>query len=284
MHFGDAAHVHHIRLHNIHRPPADIVLELIPGTQVLTPGNRHRQRALHLQIALHISGVDRLLEPEDVECNQLTPDTHRGRGVVGLIGVHHQEDIRTNRLADGGHTAHVLCQGKSADLRLHARKAQLHVHAGLVQQPLRIRPAVGGCRDALFRIVEAGRVDGDALPHASAEERRDRQPACFSSDVPQRDVDRADGAAADPDGVVAIVERLEHPLPQPVALHRVRAQQQGRKPLVDQSRRRAAQPLPPADNAVVASQLHQPDIAPVLPALGPAKSRLDRRFKQKSFD
>ena len=142
--------------------------------------------------------------------------------------------------------------------------------------------ALGG--KGFLCIVETGGVDGDAVAHFSAEERADGQPALFAGDVPEGGVDCADGAAADAAGDVAIVENVEHLLPQPVALHRVCAQQQGCELLVDNLRGGAGQTLSPADNSIVGDKFDQAYLAFVGPALGPAKAGLDGGFKEKGLD
>ena len=107
-HLCYAADVDHVRLSNVVRAPRQELGELVPRAQVLATGDCHWQRRLDLQVAFYILRVHRLLEPDQVVLLQASTYADRAGGVVRLVGIDHQLDVRPDRLAQRGDPLHVL--------------------------------------------------------------------------------------------------------------------------------------------------------------------------------
>ena len=52
-------------------------------------------------------------------------------GVVSLVGVHHQLDVRADGMSQGGDSLNILVHRQAADLGFHTFEASIHVACGL---------------------------------------------------------------------------------------------------------------------------------------------------------
>ena len=162
LHLAEAATGAEIRLENVHRSAVDQLSEAVPGVLALAPRNEHRCVSLYLQVPVQILGRDRLLEPVHVVGLHGPGQADRLRRVVGVVGIHHQEQVGADRLPDGPDVRQVGSE-VVAHLELHAAEARLLVAQRLLHQRSR------NARHAL-RLVQAGGVHPRLVPIRSAEQ------------------------------------------------------------------------------------------------------------------
>ena len=180
-----------------------------------------------------VVGVERLLDPDQVELLQRPADAQRGRPVPLLVGVHHERHAVAQVLAHRARPARrSIARVRLADLDLDAADAAVERRRGVLQHLLdrRVQEAAGG-------VVAAHRVA------VGAEQLGQRQARALGLQVPQRDVDRGDRlgrrARCGPTDAPA-QSSLVHSLRDVV---RVLADQVGRDLLGMRVLRRAAGPL-----------------------------------------
>src|SRR5207249_10388627 len=140
-------------------------------------------------VALEVVGVERLLQPGEVERLELPRAPDRGRGVPAQPRVHHQLEVLAQALAGGPDV------GEVALLALpHRPPTELHgPEGGCCSAALRNGLAGQLAGDALSlrgRVAEQdGGVSAERLAEAAAEELVDRPPGRLAGDVPQGDFD-----------------------------------------------------------------------------------------------
>src|SRR5215204_2249544 len=100
----------------------DEAAEAEAGERALAAGDRDRRAGLDLAIAAVVLRRDRLLEPADVEVLDGARVAQRVDGVVGVVGIDHQPDLRADLVAQRACQADVLADAP-ADLELHRREA-----------------------------------------------------------------------------------------------------------------------------------------------------------------
>ena len=154
------------------------------------------------------------------ELGEAVGDAERRRGREAVVGLDHQVDVGSDRVADRPHdvdrevlVAAVLDPpGGPERVELHRRVAARDDLAGLagdgLGRPLGPVPAVG--------------VDADPVADLAAEQRVDRLPGRLADDVPARDLDRGDGRHVD---LAAVgVDVADHPLEERLDVVRVDAE------------------------------------------------------------
>src|ERR1700730_10869275 len=138
-----------------------------------------------------------------------------GNDIVGMIGVNHEPDIRTDGLAHRPCRSLVLVDTE-ADLELHRLKTFFTVPGGLFGKV--------NLRIACLAPVESGRIAIHFGSHRSAHQAMNRLPEIFALEVPKRDIDAAQ--ALDDHSLLAVLAEASVDLvPQPHAPHGVLAQE-----------------------------------------------------------
>ena len=218
---------------------------------MLAARDRHAPIGLELGVAVQLVRHHRLLQPAQVE--GLEPREH-ALGVVqrpAHVGVGHDVDPVAHRFADGAHQVQVPLDARGP---VHGppAEAQLHGLVAFLLVALRLRGQL------LERhAVQAARIDRDARLGAAAQQAVDGLPGRLAEQVPERDVERADGDHADP--LATEGHRLAvHELPEELQVPRVGPQQERLQVDVDHLLRDAGGEgcVADADEAVVAHDLH----------------------------
>src|SRR5215207_6142155 len=130
----EAAGGAHVRLYDVHRLADNLVAKAPAGEIVLAAGHRHVERPRHLDIAVDVFGRDRFLEPVDVELFELAAEPDRVRHREAMIGIDHQPDVRTDRLAHRRDALMIARNGAQSDLHLDGAKSALDVAFGLLDR------------------------------------------------------------------------------------------------------------------------------------------------------
>src|SRR5262245_16771747 len=182
---GDAARRANVRLHDVHGLARDRLAKTPAGELVLAAGDRHVERLRDLHVAVDVFRRYRLLEPFDVELLQAAAKPDGGRHAEAVIGIDHELDVVADCLAHREHALVVAPDGAEADLHLDRLEAVLHVALGFLD----------GLRHQAVHVgeIEAGRVGMDLGAEGATDQLVDRLAARLADDVPQRDVDAADG-------------------------------------------------------------------------------------------
>ena len=119
-------------------------------------------------VAFEVVGVQRLLDPDEVEFLQLAAHPQGGGAVPLLVGVDHEGHVPADVLADAGDTAEVLGGVRQADLDLDAADAFVQEDGGagldLVQRG--VQEAAGGVvgLHGVGRSPELGQRQAGAWP------------------------------------------------------------------------------------------------------------------------
>ncbi len=127
--------------------------------------------------------MQRLLQPEDVERRHRLGEPDAPRHVVRRVHVQHQHHAGPDRGAHGTDPRHLVRQRQRPRLQLHRAIAIRDEPAELLRARL---------RRFAFAVVAARRI-GEHLGARAAEQPEHRQPDRLALQVPQRDVDAADG-------------------------------------------------------------------------------------------
>jgi hypothetical protein len=150
---------------------------------------RDAQVPAEADVVVHVVGGERVLEPVVAQVLDRLADLEAVGVGVGPGGVEHQRHVVADRVADGGADLDV-----EADRgRIAGRQPGAARRVNLVTPPALLLPVDGFLR-VLRRglVVGGGEIDGDAVP-AGAEQAVDGQVRRLPGDVPEGDVDRADG-------------------------------------------------------------------------------------------
>src|ERR1700679_3438710 len=134
-------------------------------------------------MAVEVLGGDGFLEPADVELFDLAAEADRLHGVVGVVGIDHQADVRTDCLAHRLDGADVVGDAEAA-LQLHRLEAESAGFEGFLTQ---IDGVVGA-----ISAVETGGVGLDLVAHRPAHQSVDRLAEILAPQIPQCDVDAAE--------------------------------------------------------------------------------------------
>ena len=177
---------------------------------------RDAQVPAEADVVVHVVGGERVLEPVVAEVLDRLADLEAFGVGIGPRGVEHQRHAVADRFPDGRAGLDVeVDRGRGSLQPRAARRVQL------VALPALCLP-VGGFLGVLGRglVVGGGEVGGDAVA-AGAEQAVDRQAGGLPRDVPERDVDRADGMRRQ------VVDEVLQPPPVPADVERVFAEQPG---------------------------------------------------------
>ena len=132
-------------------------------------------------VALGVVGVQRLLDPDQVELLQRAAHPLGGRPVPLLVGVDHERHASPRCSRTARHAAQVLGRVGLADLDLDAADA-----GSSERVALSMTCSIGVVQEAAGGVVAAHGVA------VGAEQLGQRQPGALGLEVPQRDVDRGD--------------------------------------------------------------------------------------------
>jgi hypothetical protein len=126
-------------------------------------------------VAVQVLRRDRFLEPTDFVVFDAAAQADGFHGVIGVVGVDHQADLRADCLAHRLHRADVVVDAE-ADLQLHGLVAQAAGFEGFLAKVGRVVGAVTA--------VEAGGVGLDLVADGAAHEAVDGLAEVFSFEVP----------------------------------------------------------------------------------------------------
>ena len=114
-----------VRLDDVAAVGVDQALVLGDGGQHFAGGDGGVQGAGEVRVAFEVVGVQRFLDPHEVEFLQLAAHPQGGGAVPLLVGVDHEGNVPADVLADAGDAAQVLGGVGQADLDLDAADAFL---------------------------------------------------------------------------------------------------------------------------------------------------------------
>ena len=182
---GDPADARRVGLHDAAVAGVDQRHVLRHRGQHLAGRDRGVERTRQVGVADRVPGVERLLDPDQVELLQLAAHPAGAGAVPLLVGVDHQRGV-TEVLADRGDTAQVLGPVGLTDLDLDAADTNLERGGGLLLDLL----------DA--RLEEAARGVVDAAGVAvGAEQLGQRQSGAPGLEVVERHVEGGHGLGRD---------------------------------------------------------------------------------------
>ena len=268
----EATEVERLGLEDVDDVVREQICELAERREALARGDRDGRPPRHLDHRAQLRVVDRLFQPGGLELGQSIGQPERGRGREAIVGLDHEVDVGTHRVADRPHdvdrkilVATILDPpGRPERIELHRGVAARRDLPGLVGDGVRV--AVGP--------VPAVGVDADPVADLAAKKRVDRLSGRLADDVPARDLDRGDGGHVDLPAVGVHV--TDHPLEEPLDVVRIEADV-GLLELLDRGRDRGREPvdgpLTEAGHALVGAD---PGEQPVLPGV-PRDARLDLR-------
>ena len=239
---GQAAGPHHVGLQDVDGPALDQPAEAVAGIFMLAGGEaRGGQGALQQAVALDVVGVQHLLPPMDAEIGAGGGQLDGVGHVERHVAVDHQREVRPH----GG-----AVPGQELAVRPHPAAAV----GGAVRQRHLAAPEAHALG---LRGQGPGAVEAQLRLGPAADQLVDRLLPDLADQVPQRQVDHADGGQRQP---LAAVEHAgaEHLVPQQVQVARVGADQEAAEMLLDQpAGRRAAEAGGEADAALVVLDLDQ---------------------------
>ncbi len=177
----DAAHARGVGHQVVGGAVADQVPVFGGAGQHLAGGDRGIELRGQRGVALVVVGVQRLLDPDQVERLQRPAHALRGGAVPLLVGVDHQRHRVAQMFAHRADPFEVARAVRLADLQLDAADAAFHRGRGVDQQLIERR-----MQEAARGVVAAHRI---AL---RAEQLGQRQARAARLQVPQRDVEGAD--------------------------------------------------------------------------------------------
>src|ERR1017187_3416825 len=188
---GDAADAIGVELDVVHRFGFQQVAEAVAGELVLAAGDGNAAEGLECDIAADVVGDHRFFEPAKVEGFEQRQHAARVVEVPAHVRVGHEVDARADGFAHGAHQLHIFHHAGRAIDRAPA-EAELHrfialalVHFGF------------GAQVVERLAVEAAGVHGDLPLGAAAEQLEDGLFGGLAHEVPEGDIDRADGRHAD---------------------------------------------------------------------------------------
>ena len=177
----DPADARGVGLDDVAGAQLDEPLVLGDGGEHLAGGDGRGDLADELGVARVVVGVQRLLDPHEVELLHGPAHAHGGRTVPLLVGVDHEREVLAEVLAHGGQALEVDLVIGVAHLDLDAPDAGLDRPGGVVQDL-----GQRGAEEAAGGVVAP---DGVAV---GADQLGQRQPGALGLQVPQRDVDGRD--------------------------------------------------------------------------------------------
>jgi hypothetical protein len=198
---GDAAAVGDVGLGERHAARGDQVPKLGEGVQVLARGDRQAALAHDADVARHVVGARRLLEPDRIELAQRARGPDRLVDAPAHVGVHHQRELGAEVRAHRSHALDVLPQRGAADLHLDGAEAAREVVVRLPQQRVHGQVQVDPARIARHARIE------------TAQRAPERDPLAARAQIPQGDVHGRDGERLGT-AAAAVVQRPPHGLPQ----------------------------------------------------------------------
>src|ERR1700731_187197 len=182
--FGDAARGTDVGLYDIHRLAHNGLAKAPAREFVLAAGDRHVERPADLYIAVDVFGRNRLFKQLDVEFLELPSDPDRGGNAETMVGIDHQLDVASDRLAHRAHAVVIALDRSKTDLHLDCLEACLHIafslFDGLIDKPVHVGK------------IEPGRIGVDLGTKRAADQFMNRLAAQLTDQVPQRDIDAAD--------------------------------------------------------------------------------------------
>ena len=195
---------------------------------------------------------------------------------IGVVGVDHERHPKAlDGRMDGGHHLDIITNAE-AELDLHVAKAVGMMTKRLLDKTVRL----AGTIDA----VKAGRIGFDVAPERSAEQLPYRLAMDLTHNVPQGDVDAADGSHDRP--LAAEVARpVVHGEPQTLCIKRVLADDHVGKTVANDRCRdmrhleALAEGLAPADKAVVGTDFDKRRHTRIHPSLRKGERGFKRRPK-----
>ena len=199
----------------------------------------------------------------------------RGDRIVGVIGVDHQSNVRSDRLAHGARYCGILFHTE-ADLQLHGLESLRDIAGRFL----------GEIAKWIARLapVKAGRVGLHLGAQRTADQPVHRDAKMLALDVPQRDVDAAQ--ALDHEALLPVIAqpRIDH-LPQIVGPQRIFTDQPRRYALHDGSGHPCrAVAFAPADQPGVGFDLDHHGGAGVVPGAGIGEGLREFGFENMRAD
>src|SRR5581483_3415246 len=267
LQLADPAGPGHVRHHVVGQAPLEDRQEFPAGVQPLADADPHRHLVAHLRERVKALRRYRLFEPADAVRRQPVREPDGRRHVVHRVRVDQELDPRPDRLADAGDQLDAVLLGVGWARAVEVGDVPLR-ERGQERVGLDRPGAAAHLRHrALDRLGDRAplrevHVERDGRADGSAEQVVDRSAERLAADVPQRDVDRADGGcrrAARAD----VGEGAEQPVPERFDVHWVLPDQQrlglaqvGGDGAVRQPTRVAGD-LAPTGQALVGVDLHE---------------------------
>ncbi len=134
----------------IYGTPGDEFPKAISGKLILTASDENVGLLLHFDIALDVLRRHRLLKPVDIVLLHLLGQADCLSGIIGVVGIHHENYVIPYSLSDGLHISHIYLN-PIANLELHSGEAIFLVTECLLNQGIFYAGHI-------LRLVEAGGI------------------------------------------------------------------------------------------------------------------------------